>query len=121
MKPRSRTRGHDFKLAGVTFKPNLRKYCFTKIVVTAWNRLPAQVVSQSTVNDFIHAWDKDRFILIQISLKKRGRLDDRPLSLFFLQSLLCVFMFIIRMKLFKWFHTSILSCSVCTKILVNNK
>ena len=53
--PGSKTRGHEFKLAGGKFKTNHRKYFFSERVVDGWNRLPAEVVSQSTVSGFKHA------------------------------------------------------------------
>lgn len=44
--------GHDLKLAEEKFKAIFINYYFTERAVDDWNRFPAEVVGQSTVNGF---------------------------------------------------------------------
>lgn len=68
MEPRSKTGGHDLRITGGTFKTSLRKY-FAERVVYAWNRHPAEVASQSTVNGFKHAWDNQMYTQTKVTKK----------------------------------------------------
>ena len=54
----NRTRGHGMKLEVRRSRLQLRSKFFANRVVTAWNQLPADVVSAPTVNSFKNKLDR---------------------------------------------------------------
>ena len=54
----SGTRGHNKKLKCIKFNTNLRKHFFTCRVVSIWNSLPCDLISQNSVEKFEIGLDK---------------------------------------------------------------
>jgi hypothetical protein len=51
-------RGHKYKLLKERSRLDVRKYFFSQRVITAWNKLPCQVVNAVNLNDFKNKLDK---------------------------------------------------------------
>lgn len=49
---------YGFKLTAGELKSDVRKHYFTERIVEAWYKLPTEVIGQSSVIEFKHAWDK---------------------------------------------------------------
>jgi len=54
----ARTRGNSFRLYQGQVRYDLRKYCFTNRVISAWNSLPEHVVTAETTNAFKNRLDR---------------------------------------------------------------
>ena len=52
------TRNNGLKLRGKTFKTDIAKNFFTNRIVDVWNKLPSDVVSANTINEFKNRIDK---------------------------------------------------------------
>ena len=55
---KSNTRGHSFKLLKPYVKTSIRQNFFSNRVVNAWNSLPEEVVTASTLNQFKNRLDR---------------------------------------------------------------
>ena len=56
----SSTRGHHLKIKKERCRLKMRAKFFSNRVVSAWNRLPSEVVSAKTTNEFKNKLDKYR-------------------------------------------------------------
>ena len=55
-------RGHNWKLKVNTCRLQVRRFFFSKKIISTWNKLPASVVEASSVNSFkkrLDDWGKD--------------------------------------------------------------
>ena len=51
------TRGHNFKLHKPQMRIDIRKFSFTRRIVTDWNNLPNYVVNANSTDDFKKLFD----------------------------------------------------------------
>ena len=51
------TRGHNFKLYKPQMRIDIRKFSFTRRIVTDWNNLPNYVVNANSTDDFKRLFD----------------------------------------------------------------